>query len=480
MLKSLAFVALASAAACGGNAASGVRSPKHGIDLRTADGRPPVVVVERDGDPRGAVAFAVSTDGIAPNRGAAPAVALGAVVEARLLARGARDVRVVASFGGYRVRALVTDDADAASFAIGVRAALLTPIDAAATAIATEKLEALARLPIADVALADAARCMGDVVSLPDSGAPLAAGEIEAWRGGAHGLGRVAIGTTGGDSLARAVATAIASGDAWPIAAPSTISPAADGHTSVYDAGRVIAPGSARATIVMRTGAARRAVAAAEELGDAEGPLASRLRGLDAPAVVRSVVATAQARGGCVATVIDLAPRDLSVDASGRIATAVALARQEIAVEVGEIASDAPTAAAIAARAGDPRDAAERAAWWSLSRDGPEGVTAISIAVGVAASRDAEPTDSAAVRAEQIKSDLDRATVAWQAPVVEAKSRVERGQGELWLLVGSPCGTASEGDEDAGLGSLVVLATAHHARGRGGAWPRRSCATARR
>jgi hypothetical protein len=33
---------------------------------------------------------------------------------------------------------------------------------------------------------------------------------------------------------------------------------------------------------------------------------------------------------------------------------------------------------------------------------------------------------------------------------------VEAGQGELWLLLASPCGTASEGEDDAGLGALVV------------------------
>jgi hypothetical protein len=464
MLKALGVVALAAAAACGGNAGTSARTPAHGSDFRTADGRPPVVVVDRDGDPRGAVALAVSTDGIAPTRGAAPAVALAAIVEARLAASGVHDVRVVPSFDGYRVRALVSGDADADAFAAGIRVALLTPIDAAAASSASEKLDALAHRPIADVALTDAARCTGDVVSLPNGAPPPAASEIESWRAAAHRLGRVVVATAGGESLARAVATAIAHGDAWPAAAPDLPPAPLDGRTSVYDAARTIPPGSARATIVMHTATATRAVAAAIELGDPDGPLASRLRALDAPAVVHSVIATARSIGGCVAAVVDLAPHELSVDLSGRIATAVALARQEIAVEVSEAASDAPLAPAVAARAGDPRDAAERAAWWSLSRDAPDGATAISIAVGVAAGRDAEPADSPKGRAEQIVSDLDRATVAWQAPVVESKTRIERGQGELWLLVGSPCGVASEGDEDAGLGSLVALATAKHAR----------------
>jgi hypothetical protein len=426
-----------------------------------------VVVVEREGDPRGAIALAVSTDGVAATRGAAPAVALAAVVESRLVARGLRDLVVVPSFGGYRVRALVAGDADAVAFTEAIRAALLTPIDAAAAATATAKLQALAHRPIADVALAEAARCTGDVVALPDGGAPPTPAEIDAWRSAAHRLGRVAFGTTGSESLARAVATTLARADAWPAAAAaSLVAPVTTARASVYDAERTLAPGSARATIVMHTARASRAVAAAAELGDPDGPLASRLRALDAPAVVHDVVATAHPFGGCLAVVIDLAPHDLGVDASGRIATAVALARQEIAVEVGEAASDAPLGPAVAARAGDPRDAAERAAWWSLSHDvsHEEGDAAISIAVGLAPGRDADASGSPATRAAQIESDLDRATVAWQAPVVEAETRVERGQGEMWLLVGSPCGTASEGEGDAGLGSLVALAAAKHAR----------------
>ena len=54
----------------------------------TGDGRPPLAVIAREGDAKGAVAVAVTTAGIAPERGALAGVALAALVEARLAARG--------------------------------------------------------------------------------------------------------------------------------------------------------------------------------------------------------------------------------------------------------------------------------------------------------------------------------------------------------------------------------------------------------
>src|SRR6185437_10679674 len=45
----------------------------------------------------------------------------------------------------------------------------------------------------------------------------------------------------------------------------------------------------------------------------------------------------------------------------------------------------------------------------------------------------------------------------------EAKSFVEHGQGEAWVLLGSPCGTWSESAGDAGAGAAVAMAAAARA-----------------
>src|ERR1700734_2760027 len=92
------------------------------------DGRPPLSVLARDGDPRGAVAIAVVTEGIAPELGAEVPVALAALVESRV----DHAVSVVPSGAGLRARGLASSDAEAAALAQSYRAALLAPVTAAA------------------------------------------------------------------------------------------------------------------------------------------------------------------------------------------------------------------------------------------------------------------------------------------------------------------------------------------------------------
>jgi hypothetical protein len=460
--------------------------------VRRASERPPVVIIARDGDPRGAIAVAVSTAGIAAERGAEAAVALAAVVEARVEAKG---ISVRPAWDGFLVRVLVADEREAGAMAVGIREALSAPLASPETARVEKKLAALAQRPLRDPALLDAARCTGEpfgISSAPAAGLP----EVEAWRKAAHTLGRVAFAAVGPAAIGEAVAEAIARGPAWARGAagpteaehepsqgvsgpPLAVGQAGPGATDrggalVYDASADLTGGGARATITVHTPRAPQAVAAAPRLADARGPLASRLGALDAPARVRDVSATAHSRGGCIAVTIDMTARDLggASDAPARIATAVALARQEIAVEVEESEGLSGTEVgavgrATARRAGDPREAAERAVWWELALDRGGGVR-IGTAIGIAGGRDdasaaksgAVPAATAAAAA--IRTEIDRATVAWSAPVVEARTRVERGQGEVWVLLASPCGSLSEGDADAGLGAAIALASARH------------------
>ncbi len=430
----------------------------------TGSGRPPLSVVTRDGDARGAVAVAITTTGVAPDRGALAGVALAALVEDRLAARGV-EVSAVGGWDGWRLRALVDSPADMARVVDAVRTALLTPVapDEGALAAVARKAAALARRPLPDAALVDMARCTGEAYGVGDGAAPQAA-EIEAWRRAAHGLGRVAFATAGSAALADAAAQALGRAPVWPRGALIPPSPwPARGPTAVYAASGEIEAGAARIVVTARTTAPERAVGMAPALGDRRGPLASRLAALEAPARVRSVIATAHVDGGCLAATIDLAARDLASDAPTRIATAAALARQELAVEIADGAAPADLGGELTQRATDPRDAAERAAWWSLA--GRRAGTAdeqptMALTVGVAAPRDG-PAE--AVAADAIRAEVDRATFAWHAPVVETRTFVERGQGEAWVLLASPCGTGPESTGDAGIGAAVAMAAAAQA-----------------
>jgi hypothetical protein len=405
------------------------------------------------------------TEGIAPERGAVPAVALGALVEARIAARGLADVSVVGGWGGWRLRVLVGSPAEGSRAIEAVRAAMLAPVqkDEPALESVSRKLSALARRPLADRALVEVARCTGEAFGTGGD-APPSAVELESWRRAAHGLGRASVASAGDEALADSVAGALAVAPAWPAAAPVTqTSGAPEERAVVYDASGELAPGAARIVVTARTATAEQAVGAAPSLGDARGPLASRLAALDAPARVRSVVATAHADGGCVAATIDLASRDLGGDGPARIATAAALARQEITVELGDTSPLADLGRALALRAADPRDAAERAAWWTLAgrRAGGDEIRT-GVTVGIAAARDATAA-GATPSADLLRGELDRATIAWHSPAVEVRARVERGQGEAWLLLASPCGTLAETVSDAGAGAAVAMAAASQA-----------------
>jgi hypothetical protein len=434
----------------------------------TGDRRPPLAVVAREGDARGALAIAVTTAGVAPDRGALVGVSLAALAEARLAARGI-EANAIGGFDGWRLRILIGSPAEAAKVVEGLRSALLAPVasDEPALAAVGRKALALARRPVVDRALVDVAQCTGEAYGMGNDVAPMPA-ELESWRAAANGLGRVAVATAGDASLGDAAARALARAGPWPRGAPLLASPwpPLDSRTTVYDGSGEIAPGAARVVVTVRTATPERAAAVAPWLGDPHGPLASRLAALEAPGRVRSVVATAHVDGGCLATTIDLAPQAIASDAPARIATAAALARQELIVEITDVAVPADLGRALAMRASDPRDAAERAAWWSLAGRRPGAADddrRVTLAVGVAPSRDA--TEPIAARAESIRAEIDRATLAWHAPVVEARTHVERGQGETWVLLASTCGTLPEGPGDAGVGAAVVEAASAQAAG---------------
>lgn len=463
---------LATAVACGGGAGpSRPRTPGSARARSVGEGRPQLAIVTRAGDARSALAVAVSTEGIAPERGAVAGVALAALIGARVASapggRDGADVVTVGGWGGFRLRALLSSSASAATLVDSIRVAMLAPVaaDDPALPLVQHKIEALARRPLPDRALADVAECTGEAFGLGADVPPTAA-ELETWRQAAHGADRVAFSVAGDETLASAVSDALIRGPSWPAGAPVVPSHRAPLAVSavMYDASSELPAGAARVVVVARTTTPERAVEPAVALGDLRGPLASRLAALDAPARVRSVVATAHSDGGCVAVTLDLSARHLEHDAAARIATAAALARQEMTVELADYTPGNDAANQLPERAADPRDAAERAAWWSLSGRStePGDDVRVSLTVGLAAPRDTGTT--ATVPAADIRAEIDRATMAWHATVVEARTRVEHGQGETWVLLASPCGTIGEAG-DAGSGAVAAMAASLQAGG---------------
>lgn len=147
-------LAVLAAAGCGGARAAPVRAsiPMAIATQSTGQGRPPLAVVSRQGDAVGALAVAVTTEGIAPERGAVPAVALAALVEARLAARGLTGTVVVGGWASWRLSVLAATPSDATRAVEAIRDVMLAPVDEhdpALSAVA-RKVEALAHRPLAD------------------------------------------------------------------------------------------------------------------------------------------------------------------------------------------------------------------------------------------------------------------------------------------------------------------------------------------
>lgn len=454
------------------------------VDVQQARGRPTLSSVVREGDPAGGVALTVITRGVAPDRDSEVAAALAGLTETRLRSAGLQGVTVTVGDGAYRVRTLATTPAEVTAFVGALPAALLTPLDPAdATSLAAmaRKRDALLLRPLAtpsagrgaegDV-LADIARCTGEPFYRKpegDAGGRPTPTLVESWRRAAHGVGRVAVGVAGSQAFADAAARSLSGSAPWPGALLPTLAfPREVTATAVYDAGGEGAPGGARAHVALFVPEPSQAAALAARMGDPQGALALRLGGLDVGVQIKRVDATAHAGGGCVAVTLEWSTRERGERSEvrspiheSRLATAVALTRQELVVELAELRPDEGAAALVTRAATEPAEAAERAAWWSLARPSGQSAVRLVAAVGLAPSRDTTDASSAA-RATVVQAAVDRAIIMWAAPVVESRVRVEKGQGELWLLLASPCGTSSEGDGDGGLGALAAAAAAEH------------------
>ncbi len=442
-------------------------------DVRTASGRPPVVLVSREGDPATAVSLAITTAGIGwsdtTSDDPEPATALAGVVESRLRARGV-DATVTPSWDGVRASMLAANEREAKQIAAALREAVTAPATEADLVAARRKLAALGQRPLRDRVLARWARCVGEPRALPERAgtdyADVDLARLERWRGASLGLGRVAVAVAGPATSSEAVAATVLGGPEWKKGVPvrarnGSAEPAVD----VFEAAGDGASGPTL-HLTLDVGTSSAAVTTAEALGDARGPLAARLSELDLPFRVREVTGAAHPQGGCVGVVLEAAPptpASASSDLASRVADAIALVRLEASVFLAETGTRRD-GRVLSRRSGDAREAAERAAWWALiDQAAPPRTGGGSVALAVPPRRGAKESGTEPSR-ETLASAVTRAAAAWEKPVVEARSRIEAGQGEAWVLVGSPCGADGESEADSGLSALFVAAAAEGTR----------------
>jgi hypothetical protein len=421
-------------------------------EVRSAH-RPSVRLLSRNGDPTGAVALVVAT-------GAEPraAAALAGLVELRLGRRAAgAQVRV------HALGFAITTPAASGSVSRWVdacAAALLTPVKAAEVNArpVRARLDSLRALGKPGRHGGAALACAGEAF-LPDAVEPTVdARTLEQWRAAAATATTVAFGAVGSRELLRATSRAVAKGDAWPTG---------NGARDPWPEGDVIGADPQRTehrlSLAWRVGDPTSAATAAELLGRREAPLALRLAALDADWSVQRVVATARPSGGCLLVELE-GPREGLEPSLDHIARLAALAADE-----GDRALAAPSDGGFARErsilaAADPRAAAQRAAWGALtegrSREPTRRVVAYATpAVGVRGEAGTASTELA--RALATRSGV-------RGSLSTPRVRVEHGQGELWALLASPCGTAGEGAATAGYRALLLRTLARARDGEDG------------
>jgi hypothetical protein len=462
----------AAMAACGG--ATDTHRPEHAsepqhalpatsqsavgrIEVRTLDAKPRLTLVARDGDPTPALVATVATD-----LGPAATAALSAVVEARLRAAGI-DVDTRVDRSAFRIRLQTGDPALFGAFFAALVGAFNRPVAPGSpeTQLAAQRVAALRKSPLDADELSPIAACTGRTGVTPtetalDPASPAGARDLEALRKAALHAGRTSIAIVGPAPVCMAAASALERTGGWATG-PAVVDAWPAGDTVGTYASSEIGRQKARLTTAVRVGDAHGAVAAAERLGAPDSPLLARLAALPQPWRAVEVIGVARPRGGCVSVVLE-SEQPSSATVEAKAAIAAALVRQEIRRELAGARGPSVATRQILT-ATSSREAAARASWWALSGSVSSVPERWATALGISASGErasVEARSAASIRAPFMAA-LDRALAAGAAGAVERRIAIERGQGELWLLLGSACGVAEEGSYDAGLTALAAL-----------------------
>jgi len=417
------------------------------VERRELDRHPPINLVVRLGDPQPALAFASAQDS-----GAVASVALSALISARLRAHGIADVVSLPTTVGFELAALCADANAARAFVTQVTAALATPVSAHDEALPAvrEALAALRGRSFNGRAEAAAAACSGELgvlpgAVLPDVGSESGRAELEKYRAFAFATRASAFAALGSSDFVDDAASELGKTADWPSGdAPDDAWPASDASNLDGSEGR------RRLSVALRVGDADRALSSLSRLSDSDADLGSRLRTFLPGFGVERVAFLARPRGACLRVDLTLPDGDPGPTLNQAI-QATSLVSDELRAAFVTSAPE-PSLDENILRPSDPREAAARAAWRALTarlEPGPERrVVALSVHPAERA-----PFNNFASALAEYEAHPARAAL-------ETRVRAEPGQGELWLLVGSPCGTLSESNDEAGQTALALTLSA--------------------
>ena len=426
------------------------------VEVRDVEFRPRLALVARQGDPAGAVALAVAHD-----LGARASLAIGELVRGRLEQRGI-GIQANAHGLGFHVASLVESPDAAARFVTAASEALQEPVEASEPALRglAEALEALRGRPRAGEAEGAVAACSGEIVAEASEAAidPKSAADLkrlEDWRRRMAVAPGVAVAAVGRSSVLDAAAQALHRVPAWPTEpAPEDAWPSGDqlGFTPIAEGDRPL-------LVALRVGEPSQALQAAEALDRSGSMLAARLEALDPSFKLERAFATLRPRGACLR--VEVATQRGATPKPAEVARAAAIVVDEAQAAVAAAPKSEWVLDQRVLRPADPRDSAAVAAWRSLSGRLPPGEPRVYVSAGSEARAPDPKADAelrrlfAAAERHAAKSSLD------------TRVRAEPGQGELWALLATPCGTSGESQAQAGLGALLVSTLARPRRRTG-------------
>ncbi|MET0794440.1 MAG: hypothetical protein ABW061_23160, partial [Polyangiaceae bacterium] len=386
---------------------------------------------------------------------AVASVALSALILTRLRAHGISDVVSVPTAGGIQLALLCADSAAAGTFIERVTAALALPVTERdeALPVIQEHLTALRSHTFAGRAEASVAECSGELgvipgAAIPDVRTPAGRAELEKYREFAFAARSSAFAAVGSSEFVNAAANELEKAPSWPSGDPAEDPwPAAD----LVDADAL--DGRRRLSVALRVPDAEAALGSVRGLIGTQASLASRLRSSAQGYTLERVVFRARPRGACLR--VDLGLPD---GAPGPTPKEAAQAASLVSEEMRRALPTVDLAGALEeniVEPADPRQGAARAAWRALSERQDPGPERRFVALSV------HPNERAAFNGwSTVLNDFE--TRPQRAPL-ETRLRAEPGQGELWVLVGSPCGSLGESNDDAGQSALALTLAARAA-----------------
>lgn len=411
------------------------------IEQIEVDDRPRLTLVIREGDPSAAVAFVARH-----TQGSIASAGLLGLVQARLEAAGLRGTETRAHALGFEVSRLVASEAELSRFFVAIERALRAPVREGDPALpaARKAVQSLGTLRFAGPGESAVAACSGELGIDADARLELPVERLEAVRKATYRVDAAAFSVVGNEKLLEEAEDALKESDRWP-------SRSADADT--WPSSDLVAvdqqPSGRMLSVALWVHDVGAAVAAGDRLGAPDSELIARLRTLSPAWQLRRASAVARPKGACLR--LDISPPEGGWGPGpteiGRVAAIAERVAQNALVQ-----AEPGVLEETVLRPADPRRAATLGAWRALPNDDEPSELRRTVAY-------VSRSDDGVTKAELEKA-LGEARARLNTSSIELTERVESGQGEVWMLLASPCGTLSESVANAGAFALLLNALA--------------------